>query len=132
MSKKGSAGAPTTADSVPSKNAVNAERAARHARRLNKASSQGAQPPTPTYPVDEVHKVLMNAAGDDVIRRKAGSGTRVEGKVADQSSYAQLSQALVNQKTGSSFFVSKHSFVKAAVPKRMPANAANSNKINDI
>ena len=119
MSKKSNA--PTTADSQkPAKHHMNAERAAKHARRLNKASSQGAQPPAPAgvNQVEEIHKVRLNTQGDDIIRRKAGSGTRVEQqKVADQSSYSQLSHALV-QKTGSSFFVQKHTFVKASVTKR--------------
>jgi hypothetical protein len=51
--------------------------------------------------------------------RKAGSGTRVEQKVAEaQGSYAQLSQALAAQKSGNNFFVTKHSFVKANAGKR--------------
>lgn len=74
----------TTADSIASKNAVNAERAARHARRLQKASSQGAQNPALVGHIDEVHKVRIVATGnEDGIKRKAGSGTRVEQKVAE-------------------------------------------------
>ena len=63
---------------------MNAERAARYARRLQKASSQGAQQNQHTVQgVDEVHKVRINANPEDGIRRKAGSGTRVEQKVAE-------------------------------------------------
>lgn len=47
--------------------------------------------------------------------RKAGSGTRVEQKVAEAHG---LGPALAAQKTGSSFFVTKHSFVKAHASKR--------------
>ena len=65
---------------------MNAERAAKHARRLQKASSQGARPDDATQaaskPVDEIHKVRLNTQGEDsqvnIVRRKAGSGTRVE------------------------------------------------------
>lgn len=78
---------------MPSKNIVNADRAARHARRLQKASSQGAQPPQ-TSGEHEVVKVRIGMPGDEGVLpiRKAGSGTRVEQKVAEaQGSYAQLS-----------------------------------------
>ena len=70
---------------MPSKNAVNAERAARYARRLQKASSQGAQPPEDAVRngdfVDGVQKVRIGMGNGP--SRKAGSGTRVEQKVAD-------------------------------------------------
>ena len=101
---------------MPSKNAVNAERAARYARRLQKASSLGAQPPTAPggngEDVGGVQKVRITMDGPS---RKAGSGTRVEQKVAEAHG---LGQALAAQKTGSSFFVTKHSFVKAHATKR--------------
>ena len=72
---------------MPSKQAHNAERAARYARRLQKASSQGAQQNNAIGSnVEEVHKVRINMGQDnntEGIRRKAGSGTRVEQKVSE-------------------------------------------------
>ena len=131
MSKKSGTTA-TTADSMPSKSHVNAERAARHARRLNKASSQGAQPPQSSGE-HEVVKVRIGMPGDETVLpiRKAGSGTRVEQRVAEaQGSYAQLSQALAAQKTGNNFFVTKHSFVKAQ--SKRGATAKNPGEVQGI
>ena len=112
LSKKG-----TQDDSGPNRNAFNAERAARHARKLQKASSQGAaQPPTPSNQVSEAHKVRLGTQGDDVIpiRRKAGSGTRVEQKAADSTNNS-MSQLMSNQNfTVNKAFISKPSFVGKA------------------
>ena len=78
-------GANTTADSMPKRNYVTN---AKQSRRLQKASSLGAGPETHvSNPIDDAMKVRLEAQTEDVlggvvgqqsIRRKAGSGTRVE------------------------------------------------------
>ena len=142
----------TTSDSMSRTHKhLNAERGAKHARRLTKVSSQGAQPPTPSSGslkkggIDESHKVRMNTQPDgevvltsnpNSIRRKAGSGTRVEQHHQQQSSISQL---VMNNKAVSSGIAnitvngSKHSFVKANVPaKRAPQTNKPLNDISGI
>ena len=75
-----------------------------------------------------VQKVRVGMAGEAGLNRKAGSGTRVEQKVAESHA---LGHALVAQKAGSSIFVTKHSFVKAHAGSKRNA-AANKQPLEQL